>query len=135
MNPIAAWLAWPEPDGSRGRYVNRVVRGMASTLALLLGVANASDQAHAAEAPAAASTDGTGELEAAFVKGYASSLLEQTHELRGFTLAFDATVLDVDFEVAPEVPLDTLARSLLEVRGVERVRILVNHELALEQAL
>jgi len=135
MNPIAAWLAWPEPDGSRGRYVNRVVRGMASTLALLLGVANASDQAHAAEAPAAASTDGTGELEAAFVKGYASSLLEQTHELRGFTLAFDATVLDVDFEVAPEVPLDTLARSLLEVRGVERVRILVNHELALEQAI
>lgn len=114
--------------------VSEVSRSLVLSAALLLGVPGVPGLARAADSQTEAPAPLAGELEAAFVVGYATGLLEQTHGLRDFKLVFDAPVLEVRFTETPSVALDTLARSLLEVRGVERVRILQDGQLAIDES-
>lgn len=110
-------------------------RILAIALGLLLGLSAASAVARNPDRDAAPDARAEEpEHATAFVEGYATALLEQTHAVGDFELRFDAPVLEVRFAEPPSVALDTLARSLLEVRGVERVRILEAGELALDQA-
>ncbi len=114
---------------------SRVSRCVVLIAALLLGVTDAPSLARAAPSQTEAPARPMGEPEAAFVEGYATGLLEQTHGLRDFTLSFDAPVLEVRFTGTPSVALDKLTRSLLEVRGVERVRILQDGQLAVDESV
>ncbi len=114
--------------------VNHFPRTIILMITLILVVVSGPVWVRAASAQAAPPDPRSVEAEAAFVEGYASALLEQTHELRDFTLSFDPPALEVRFAEAPEMALDKLTRSLLELRGVERVRILVADELALEES-
>jgi len=75
------------------------------------------------------------EAQAAFVEGYVSGMLEQTHALHGFSIRFEAPVLDVELANDPTPPLDKLTRSLLALRGVERVRIRVDGRLVVDESL
>ena len=114
---------------------SRVSRWVVLIAAMLLGVTDAPSLARAAPSQTGSPAALTGELDSAFVEGYATGLLEQTHGLRDFTLTFDAPVLEVVFTGTPSVALDTLARSLLEVRGVERVRILQDGQLVVDESV
>lgn len=69
-----------------------------------------------------------------FVLGYATGVLERSHALRGFEVRFDGEVLVVDLARRPGMPLDTIERSLLEIEGVEGVRIQVAGVLAAEMS-
>lgn len=71
---------------------------------------------------------------AAFVEGYASALLEQGHDLRDFTVRFEAPLLEVRFGHDSNQPLDKLTRSLLELREVEQVRILVAEKVVVDES-
>ena len=115
--------------------VSEVSRRVVLSAALwLVGVPGVPGLARAADSQSEVPAPLAGEVEAAFVVGYATGLLEQTHGLRAFKLVFDAPVLEVRFSETPSVALDKLARSLLDVRGVERVRILQDGVLVIDES-
>lgn len=60
-----------------------------------------------------------------FVLVYAAGVLERSHALQGFDVGFEGEVLVVDLARKPGMPLDTIERALLEIDGVEAVRILI----------
>lgn len=99
---------------------------------LVLCIACVTDWTQSAHAQTEDSKRRTVDADSAFVEGYASALLEQAHGLRGFALSFDPPDLEVRFAEAPDIALDKMTRSLLEVRGVERVQIRVADKLVFE---
>ncbi len=60
-----------------------------------------------------------------FVLGYVTGVLERSHGLLGFDVGFEGEFLVVDLARKPGMPLDTIERALLEIDGVEAVRIQV----------
>ncbi|MEZ4282343.1 MAG: DUF1207 domain-containing protein [Myxococcota bacterium] len=81
--------------------------------------------------------DGASEVngqESAFVEGYATHLLESSLDLRGFEVHFSAPVLEARFAASSSLPVDKIAMSLLQLRGVERVRIFVEDRLVADEA-
>ena len=109
-------------------------RVVLSAALLLVGGPGVPSLARGADSQTETPAPLAGEVEAAFVVGYATGLLEQAHGLRDFKLVFDAPVLEVRFSDTPSVAVDKLARSLLEVRGVERVRILQDSQLVVDES-
>ncbi len=74
-------------------------------------------------------------VEIAFVEGYATHLLESTLELHGFDVRFVPPCLEVHFAESAHLPLDKIATSLLQLSGVERVRLFVAEQLVADEAL
>jgi hypothetical protein len=67
-----------------------------------------------------------------FLLGYATGVLERSHALDGFALEFDGSVLVLALIRRPTESLDTIERSLLEIPGVDRIRILIAGNLVVE---
>ncbi len=73
--------------------------------------------------------------EAAFVVGYATAVLEQSHGLKDFTAVYGDKKLRVDFVRVPETPLDTIERLLLRIETVDQVELFVAGSLVLRSIL
>lgn len=64
----------------------------------------------------------------AYVEGYATALLEETHDVAVADLRAEGPLLVVQLEAKPRTPLAKLARALLAIEGVDRVRFLLDGE-------
>ncbi|MEZ4282723.1 MAG: DUF1207 domain-containing protein [Myxococcota bacterium] len=72
-------------------------------------------------------------VETAFVEGYATHLLESSLALRDFDVHFAPPTLEAHFAEGSKLPLDKIAASLLQLSGVERVRLFSGDRLVLEE--
>lgn len=76
---------------------------------------------------------GSVRVETAFVEGYATHLLESSLGLRDFDVHFAPPVLEAHFAEGAKLPLDKIAASLLQLSGVERIRLFSGNRLVLEE--